>query len=103
MKEINDTLSEREAIYGDYSSGVKLREDIMTLIKTEFKNSHGGQEMQLVHQGYIFDIVTKLRRIAVSPDHLDSWHDLQGYARLVEIALSKPPKVSVPSLDERLL
>ena len=38
---------------------------------------------------YLSKIVMKLSRLAISPDHVDSWTDIAGYARLVEIQLTK--------------
>ncbi len=32
----------------------------------------------------IYDIICKLSRLAVTPEHADTWHDIQGYARLAE-------------------
>lgn len=32
----------------------------------------------------VYMILTKLSRIAYTPDHLDSWRDIQGYAKIGE-------------------
>lgn len=86
MNDVEKTLAERGSNYGDYARGVQARAAVMYALKLVYKDHH-NEEMPDTAQGMIWDIVNKLCRIAVTPDHLDSWHDIQGYARLAEIAL----------------
>ena len=85
-KNVEETLKERGSVYGDYEKGSILRASIMQLIKMRYRGEH-GEEMSSLHQIYIFDIVNKVSRLAVTPDHLDTWHDIAGYATLVEEAI----------------
>ena len=83
MKKVEDTLAERGAVYGDYSDGLVDRATIMAVLKEAHIKAH-GHEMPGIHQGMLWDIVNKLCRLAVTPDHVDSWHDIIGYATLAE-------------------
>jgi len=85
-KTIEETLKERGAVYGDYKGGSELRASILEIIE----NRHlevTGRPMKPVDSIYIFDIVNKLSRLSVTPNHLDTWHDIAGYAKLVEDTL----------------
>jgi hypothetical protein len=83
MSNLRETLCERNSKYGGYNVGTKLRADIMDLINQSHVYHH-RKEMPAFWYIAILDIVNKLTRLAVTPDHLDSWHDIQGYAKLVE-------------------
>lgn len=81
--QVDLTLAERGNNYGDYKGGVRLRTAMMKLILVRYKTIH-GHEMDDQDADYIRDIVNKLSRLAATPDHIDSWHDIQGYAKLAE-------------------
>jgi len=80
---INETLESRDTSYGDYSMGVRLRATLMAAIKTRYKETH-KVEMPSIDEEHFRDIAQKLSRLAVNPRHIDSWHDIAGYAILVE-------------------
>jgi len=80
---VEDTLKERGAIYGDYMGGVKFRGQMMMLIKDRH-TAVTGKPFTVVEEQCLFDIMMKISRLAVTPDHVDSWHDLAGYATLSE-------------------
>ncbi len=80
---VEKTLKERGENYGDYSGGSRLRADIMIEIKARYLEVN-EEEMSEHHAGKILDIVNKLSRLAATPDHIDSWHDIVGYATLSE-------------------
>ena len=91
MSEVNETLKERGKVYGDYKGGSEFRANVMELIADRYaKVNHGG--MPAIHMVYVYDIVNKLSRLAVTPYHIDTWHDIAGYATLVEKALRKAEK-----------
>ncbi len=83
VKKLDETISERHSIYGPYWVGTKLRADIMYLIK-EVYSENRGEPMEEMDATMIFDIVNKLSRLATTPRHIDSWHDIQGYASRIE-------------------
>ena len=91
MSEVNETLKERGKVYGDYKGGSEFRANVMELIVDRYaKVNHGG--MPAIHMVYVYDIVNKLSRLAVTPYHIDTWHDIAGYATLVEKAFKKAEK-----------
>jgi len=94
MDAIDETLEQRGSVYGDYDGGCRLRVDIMNLIRNRHK-AVNGKAMPLIYEEYIRDIVNKLSRLATSPNHIDTWHDIAGYAKLTEEILheiQEPPK-----------
>ncbi len=88
MTNIKDTLQERGSVYGDYGEGVKLRALLMGEILEAYRKHH-KHDMSPFYVGFFYDTLNKLCRLAISPDHIDSWHDIQGYARLIEEQLTK--------------
>lgn len=91
MSNVNETLKERGKVYGDYKGGSEFRANVMELIVDRYaKVNHGG--MPAIHMVYVYDIVNKLSRLAVTPYHIDTWHDIAGYATLVEKAIRKAEK-----------
>ncbi len=83
MKEISNTLRDRGKVYGPYGLGVMTRSALMDVITETYRGFH-GESMSKRQIEYFWDICNKLSRLAISPDHPDSWHDIQGYAKLIE-------------------
>ena len=91
MSEVKETLKERGKVYGDYKGGSEFRANVMKLIIDRYAEvNHGG--MPAIHMVYLYDIVNKLSRLASTPDHIDTWHDIAGYATLAEEAFKKVEK-----------
>jgi len=88
LENLGITIAERGKNYGDYTGGTKLRNNILNLLNERHEHIHGVpiKPLMLVAIG---DIVHKLARIAATPDHIDSWHDIQGYANLIETMLKE--------------
>ncbi len=82
-KTVSEILEERGAVYGDYQGGSEFRADVMYLIKERHLKVH-NRPLDDLHYVYIYDIVNKLSRLTVTPDHKDTWKDIAGYANLVE-------------------
>ena len=80
---VDETLEQRGAIYGDYRTGVMARAEILGILNDIHMAEHNSN-IPNVYNGMLFDVVNKLCRLAVSPTHIDSWHDVQGYAKLAE-------------------
>lgn len=88
MSKVNETLKERGKVYGDYKGGSFFRAVVSRAIIARYAEvNHGG--MPDIYLVYLYDIVNKLSRLAATPDHIDTWHDIAGYATLVEEALKK--------------
>lgn len=83
MSEIKETIKNRQSLYGDYTRMCGLRSAIINGIKFEYFKHHGVSMLES-DVLCIVDIVNKLCRLAVSPDHIDTWHDIAGYAIIIE-------------------
>lgn len=88
MTTTDQVLEQRGTVYGDFYDGVSLEAVILENIKDRYRKTH-GKELDPVYVIYLSKIAMKLSRLAVSPSHIDSWTDIAGYARLVELQLIK--------------
>jgi hypothetical protein len=88
MTTTDQVLEERGSVYGDFYEGIELEASLLEAIKGRYQKHH-EEAMHPIHATYISKIVMKLSRLAVSPDHIDSWTDIAGYARLVELHLKE--------------
>ena len=86
LREGDKTLVERGSIYGPYQDGVDIRTNIMLAVTNGYKAQH-GRPMPLKYREYFWDISNKLCRLAVCPNHEDSWNDIRGYAKLIHNAV----------------
>jgi hypothetical protein len=84
---IEDTLEQRGSIYGDYKEGVNVRADILCIL-SQHKKACTGELFHYAETVMFTDLVSKLVRFAGSPTHVDSIHDLAGYATLIERSLT---------------
>lgn len=87
MQDIDATLKEREVDYGDHYRCALLRARIIQLILDRYSQTNDGSAMPKVYEVMLNDIVLKLSRLAVTPTHIDSIHDIAGYAKLYELFL----------------
>ena len=72
-----DLVLNRRNIYGDYNLQLDYEAYVMSqFVFTSFKDS-------LQYQLSFSKIIFKLSRLATSPDHIDSWKDIAGYAYLM--------------------
>jgi len=88
---VQKTLEERGEVYGDYAGGLRFRIDMVNLINARYKDVHGENMVQSDIMNFN-DIIGKISRLAVTPNHLDSWHDLAGYSLLVEEVITNEGK-----------
>jgi len=79
VSDVQKTIDDRQAIYGDYCIAVGLRTTIMDAIKKYHKEIR-GKEMEQEDSLFLCDIVNKLCRLAATPSHEDSWEDVAGYS-----------------------
>lgn len=84
---IEETLEQRGSIYGDYEDGVVVRGEILKSL-ADHKEACTGEGFTYAETIMITDLVNKLVRFAGSPTHVDSIHDLAGYATLIERTLT---------------
>lgn len=90
---VDATLSERGARYGDFTDRARIAEALHGILTGDtpagkFNTSWGT--MKPFQRQALRVIVDKLARICNGdPDYVDNWHDIQGYAKLVEERLTK--------------
>ena len=80
---VEDTLKQRGKIYGDYGKVIATRARIMSLLEAHHQQVNGTSLPGDIEVA-LGDIVLKLVRGAGAPNYSDSWHDLAGYATLIE-------------------
>ena len=81
--EVTDILKERAAVYGNYDKGVDCRANMMLSLQLKHLDSQ-NKSMPVADQIAFGDILLKVMRAASDPSYIDSWADLEGYARLIK-------------------
>jgi hypothetical protein len=85
-KDITETLDQRENRYGSYVQVAATAQELKDILRA----GHSWRIMEAYMQESLDLIANKLARIANGdPFYDDSWHDVGGYAKLVEIELTK--------------
>lgn len=80
-KSIDATLAERQSQYGSFTGVANTTGQLMAVIK----NSPNGHTMPYAHEEALHMICSKIARIVNGDfNHLDSWHDIGGYSKLIE-------------------
>ena len=86
MKDVTETLDTRGNRYGEYSKVSGTAQFLKGLLRA----GDSWNEMEPYMQESLDLICNKLARIVNGdPFYDDSWHDVGGYAKLVEIELAK--------------
>ena len=78
---IEQTLAERGSRYGDFESVAETTRALMRILEDADRFSElSSAQYEALHM-----ICSKMARIANGdPDYIDNWHDIAGYAKLVE-------------------
>lgn len=80
-KTVGDTLTERGVRYGSFKDGAS----IMQALKAVMHAQPGWARLRPSQRESLDMIVHKIGRILNGdPNYIDSWHDIQGFAKLVE-------------------
>lgn len=83
---VNDTLKERENSHGDFSPQATLSQ----YLKTACRDSGKWSKLPPDQREAIEMICMKISRILHGDNNFaDSWHDIAGYAILIEKKLSR--------------
>lgn len=93
-KDIKETLQERGSTYGDYRNVADITQQLYITLVPHFADRDLDEGYSNVQLSSLQMICSKLARIACGdPDHIDSWHDIAGYATLVvdDIARGNAP------------
>ncbi len=83
---IDSTLKERGSRYGEYKDNARVAQEI----KRVMKSGTNSGDLRDIQREALEVIAAKIARIVNGdPDYIDNWHDIAGYARLVEIELGR--------------
>ena len=78
---VSETLAERGKRYGDFSDHAKIAQ----AIQDDMRIGQGWARLDDVKRQALTVIADKIARIlSGDPNYADNWHDIQGYAKLVE-------------------
>lgn len=84
LHSIDVTLAERQSTYGDFRDVANTTGQLMGILR----NSKNGHTLPYMHEEALHMICSKMARLVNGdPTHKDSWHDIAGYAKLVEDSL----------------
>lgn len=93
MSDVEKTLSERGARYGDFTDHAAICQSI----KRVMMKTPGWDRLNDVQRQALDVIADKQARIlSGDPNYADNWHDIQGYAKLVEDRLAVQSTVQEP-------
>jgi hypothetical protein len=93
---VEDTLSERGSRYGDFTHHAKIAQDLQDVMRNSVTTGFGEDayvnglycgwnNLSVVQKQALTVIADKIARIlSGDPSYADNWHDIQGYAKLVE-------------------
>lgn len=81
--DVKETLKQRGSVYGSYEQVCKTRADILGILEQHSINVN-GKGFTPEQQVAFGDLVLKLVRASGAPEYADSFHDLAGYATLME-------------------
>ena len=105
---IENTLAERGNRYGDFTDHARLCQDLKDVMTTfavvqNTPNSVAVHfpwgELPATHKQALEVIADKIARIlSGDPNYADNWHDIQGYAKLVEDRLPQPADAVKPDV-----
>ena len=86
---VEDTLTERGKNYGDFTENA----DYAQRIKLVFRSSPQWEHTESYIRESLDLIASKIARLlSGDPYHVDGWHDIQGYAKLVEQRIKQRSK-----------
>lgn len=107
---VENTLAERGNRYGDFTDHARLCQDLKDVMTTfavvqNTPNSVAVHlpwgELPATHKQALEVIADKIARIlSGDPNYADNWHDIQGYAKLVEDRLPKPEEPAAAIDDD---
>lgn len=86
MADIENTLAERQKTHGDFADHANITQRLKLLLHQHRTWATLTSSMQEA----LDMIAHKIGRVlAGNPNHVDHWHDIAGYATLVERQLEK--------------
>lgn len=101
MNDVQKTLDERGARYGDFGDHARIAQRLQGVMRSGANpsghelNSKEWERLSDVQKQALTVIADKIARIlSGDPNYGDNWHDIQGYAKLAEDRL---PKTAAPN------
>lgn len=100
---IEDTLADRQKSYGHPYDNFQVADQLHQDISKHFPDT-GEEEFDRCLRQYLFYLASKLARLAKSPKHRDSYHDIGGYSRCMEMVLDRTDSTfeSTSTIDVRI-
>lgn len=92
MPDVQKTLDERGSRYGDFKYHATVAQKLQDVMReaTIENGASSWRRLTPVQKQALTVIADKIARILTGdPDYADNWHDIQGYAKLVEDRLPK--------------
>lgn len=94
MSTIDNTLNERNARYGAFDANAEITQHL----KHVMRQHSGWGDLSLGQAEALEMIAHKIGRILNGdPNYIDSWHDIGGYAGLVERSLQRDQDAAEPA------
>ncbi len=88
---VDKTLKERGDRYGDFTDHAGIAQELQDVMR--YSGFSGWERLDPVKRQALTVIADKIARIlSGDPNYSDNWHDIQGYAKLVEDRLPKGRK-----------
>lgn len=85
MSALCDTLAERGSRYGNFADHALIAQSLQQVMRGTDAIPSKWDRLAPDMQQALTTIADKIARILNGdPTYLDNWHDIQGYARLVE-------------------
>ncbi len=92
MNNVDKTLEERGKVYGKYRDHAYIADNI----RYAMLESPNWRRIDAEKRHSLIVIADKIGRIlSGDPNHIDSWHDIIGYARLIEVDLELKQVIEV--------
>ena len=80
---LEETLTERGGRYGPFSEHARVAMTLKDAVRGELRRRNKALADDQIHAlDVIFDKVARI--VNGDPDYIDNWHDIAGYATLVE-------------------
>lgn len=97
---IEKTLEERGKRYGDFTTHATIAQYLQSVMHAS--EGSGWRKLSPVQRQALNVITDKIARIlSGDPNYRDNWHDIQGYAKLVEDRLPLPGAAPTPPAPEQ--
>lgn len=92
---VSSTLSERGSRYGDFTDHARISQEFQQVMQ----RTPNWERLDPVKKEGLILIVHKIARaLNGDPEYQDNYHDIQGYARLIEERCATPSTCPVTSL-----